>query len=151
MSSNLKIVNVEQTQSIQFFNSPAGQGSGNAADNSVPLINRKQTILRVYIDAQQNDATQPLPATVDGILWALNTGTGGGGIYSSLNGPITARPASTIQRAQSGQTLDFLIPWNVCQDQVIYEIVIWDPAGQLFPKRDQGVFFSFGRPRAQRA
>ncbi|CAJ2863936.1 Uncharacterised protein [Burkholderia pseudomallei] len=130
MSSNIKIAAIEQSQSIQFFNFPAGQGSGSAPDNSLPLVNRKQTMLRVYIDAKQNDNTVPVPATVDGILWAVNPNTGGGGIYKSLKGPVTARDAFTIKRAQPGQTLDFLIPWSVCQDQVLCEIAVFDPSNR---------------------
>ncbi len=128
--SNITIAAVERTQTIQYFNFPAGQGSGNAPDNSLPLVNRKPTILRVYIDARQNDSRVPVPASVDGILWAFNPNTSGGGVYTSANGPIATRDVSTIKRAQAGQTLDFVIPWVVCQDQVLCQIAIFDPSNR---------------------
>ncbi|WP_157636785.1 hypothetical protein [Burkholderia ubonensis] len=135
LGPNLRILDVERTQAIQFFNYPPGQGSGFAPDNSVPLINRKPTILRVYIDAAQNDPSLPIPSYVDGIIWAFNPTTSGGGIYQSRNGPIFTRAASTIQRAISGHTLNFIIPWEVCQDQVLCEIAIYDPNDETSPNR----------------
>ena len=136
MGSNLRISGVEKTQTIQYFNFPGGQGSGFAPDNSLPLANRKTTLLRVYVDARPNDPAVPVPATVDGIVWAYNPDTGGGGVYHSASGPVTARDASTIQRATSGQTLDFLLPWTICQGQVLCEIAVYDPANWQSPNRD---------------
>ena len=43
----LTIVGVELTQGTQYF-LLNGRGSGFAADNSVPLVSLKQTMVRVY-------------------------------------------------------------------------------------------------------
>ena len=45
--SGLNIAGIERTQAIQYFNFN-GQGSGYASDNSLALVARKTTILRVY-------------------------------------------------------------------------------------------------------
>jgi hypothetical protein len=136
VSSNIRIFAVEQTQSIQFFNSPVGQGSGYAPDNSVPLIKGKPTVLRLYIDARQNDGTIPIPMTVDGVVWAVNHTTGASAIYKSANGPIGTREAAAIVRVEPNRTLDFVIPWNVCQDQVVCWIGIFDPDDPFSQNKD---------------
>src|SRR5260370_8412227 len=94
MSSNIKIVAIEQSQSIQFFNFPAGQGSGGAPNNSIPLVNRKQPILRADLDAKQNDNTVPVPPTIARILFTSNPNPITAAAYSSPNSPITAPPSS---------------------------------------------------------
>ena len=128
MSSNIEIAGVEHTQTIQYFNYPAGQGSGYAPDNSVPLVAGKPTILRVYVDTQQFDANTPVPVSVDGFVWAINLTTGASKIYHAVNGPVVARAGSTIDRTKADHTLNIVLPWTICSDQVMYELVVFDPA-----------------------
>lgn len=128
MASNIKIAGVEHTQTIQYFNYPAGQGSGYAPDNSVPLVARKPTILRVYADIQQFDVATPVPAWVDGFIWVVNLTTGASGIYNSVNGPLPARAGSAIDRTKKDDTLNFVIPWAISTGQVMYELIVFDPA-----------------------
>jgi hypothetical protein len=126
--SNLTIGNVENTQTIQYFNYPIGQGSGYAPDNTVPLIAGKPTVLRVNIDARENDPNAAVPVTADGTLWVINQVTGESALYNSVNGPIATRQAELIDRTQWNHTLNFIIPWEICTGQLLCELYIFDPA-----------------------
>jgi hypothetical protein len=50
--ADLTVVGVERTQGIQYF-LINGQGSGYAANNSVPLIAQRTLILRVYVNSKR--------------------------------------------------------------------------------------------------
>ena len=123
---NIQIANVERTQTIQYFNFPTGQGSGYAPDNSLPLVSRKPTILRVYVDTRNNDASLPVPTQVNGVIWLLNQTTLSFGVYNAINGPINSRGVDSINRLQANHTLNFVIPWEVCMNQVLCEIFVFD-------------------------
>ena len=51
--SKIAIAGIERTQAVQYFLFN-GQGSGFAADNTVPLVANKSMILRVYVDRSKN-------------------------------------------------------------------------------------------------
>lgn len=126
---SISVFGVEQTQVVQFWNVPEGQGSGFAPNNSIPLIAQKPTVLRAYV-APVSEARTP-PASITGILSisgpvvTIN--------LSSLNGPIPAKPISQIQRAVLNDTLNFRIPWNWCVGTVACDLQLSDPARSLPP------------------
>src|SRR5215470_7192368 len=107
--SNLSITGVEHNQATQHFRSqlhldPASAGG----DNSVPLIARKDTVLRVYVDTAQ-DPTRPTIGQVTGVLNIRPSG----GTWSSigpLNGALAPIRDQDIRRDDTDATLNFLIP-----------------------------------------
>ncbi len=124
------IAGVEVTQAIQYWNSPAGQGSGFAAANSIPLVSERETILRVYANVG-GGATQP-PATLSGLVtvtgFSLALGYGSSLYLQPIGGPIAAKPLSGVQRSSAGDTLNFRIPADVSQGQIHCAVKVFDPA-----------------------
>jgi hypothetical protein len=117
-------VGIERTQATQFFLSN-GQGSGLAADNTVPLVANKALILRVYVDRI------PIPpTTVTGrVLFA------GSPAIAPLNvgGAIPAMPSSAINRGNANHTLNFLIPPSRCRGSVTFTVTVFEPGHQGDP------------------
>jgi hypothetical protein len=126
--SNLVLVATEQTQCIQIFDIPfynypeVGEMTGN---NLVPMVAQKETMLRLYIDASLYHPGQPVPAFVNGSITLQIPGSPV--TIPSLNGPIEARKLDQIDPTQLSQTLNFLIPKDLCIGQVNYSVSISDP------------------------
>jgi hypothetical protein len=119
---NLAIAGIERTQAVQFFNRPTGQGSGYAPPNSIPLIAGKPTMLRVYVDVEARNAGRPVPTSITGELRipAANV------TIDPVNGPIPARRLDDIDRGRANDTLNFLLPWSVCDGDVDCKLVVFD-------------------------
>src|SRR5215510_10434556 len=124
-TSNLSIVGIEFTQATQFFHFN-GQGSGNAADNSVPLVANKALILRVYVN-RTNLPSFPIPASVSGKV-SYSSGATSYPDLSPINGPIAATPSATIDRGNANQTLNFLVPAANCTGTLMFTVTAFDPA-----------------------
>src|ERR1700730_13464982 len=106
-----KIVDVEQTQAIQYFPFN-GQGSGNGTKNSVPLIENKRTLLRVYINSYTND-------NITGRLnFDSNLAQGQQTIIYPANVTIQGQLQAVIRRNEINHTLNFIIPPNLCTNQL---------------------------------
>jgi hypothetical protein len=129
--STVFIMGVEKTQGIQFFNFN-GQGSGNAPDNSVPLVAERALILRVYVNHNGADDLQPdhfLPR-ISGRVTVDRLSSGGSfsrvTVLNSINGAIAARSFETIDRGQADHTLNFRVPANVCQGHLRFSISVFE-------------------------
>jgi hypothetical protein len=117
--TNVHIADIEITQAIQFFNFN-GRGSGFAADNSVPLVANKPTILRVYVDRTELPQL-PIPQTITGRVICQ------GRTIRPLNAPIAARASSTIERGNRDHTLNFWIPPELCsRGSVSFDVRVSD-------------------------
>lgn len=120
-TSNLSISGIERTQATQFFLSN-GQGSGYAANNSVPLVAQKDLILRVYVNVA-NLPWLPKPTSVTG-----KVSYAGHPDLSPLNGPIAPASASSIDRGNTNHTLNFRVPASHCTGTVSFTVTVFDPA-----------------------
>lgn len=121
---NVLITGTEFTQAIQYWNFPAGQGTGSAPNNSIPLVAGKPTIVRVYPDVIVRRDRFNIPNQVTGSLHVSNQA--GTISLSPLGGPITAQAASLIDRASLGDTINFRIPWQFCYGEITCRIRIND-------------------------
>jgi hypothetical protein len=99
---SLAVMGLEVTQAIQHYASNLGP------DNSVPLVARKRTMVRVYVDS------------------GLDPAAAGGGVAPGVTGTLTlsgdatatlapeatmvAKPAATGQRANRADSLNFIVP-----------------------------------------
>lgn len=125
-TSNITIVGIEQTQTIQYFDFN-GQGSGFAANNSIPLIAQRPTILRVYIDCTTSPQF-PIPGRITGKLNPYQLPYSPPPIPDlwPLNGPIPAKPSSTINRGNPDHTLNFEIPVQYCTGLMVFTVHVFD-------------------------
>jgi hypothetical protein len=136
---NLRIVGIEATQGIQFFNFN-GQGTGTAGDNSLTLVPRKRTVFRVYVDASAQSPGFPVPSSISGFLsvfrvnWpqAPHFEMVGTAPLTPLVSPIPAKPASAIQRASALDTLNFRLEAALSQPgntaQIAVSATVFDAA-----------------------
>jgi hypothetical protein len=126
--TRLRIAGVEQTQAIQFFLFN-GQGSGYAssacateagarADNSVPLIAQKATVLRVYVASRGGP---PPPSSISGQLI-----TDGSTLLPS-NDPIAPQPQTSIRRGFVNDTLNFWLSPALCSGTRSFTLRVFDP------------------------
>jgi hypothetical protein len=129
ISHRITIVGIEQTQAIQFFNYPPGQGSGFAANNSIPLISGKPTALRVYVDVDLTGGGLWTPQQVTGYLDV--DGPAGKSRISPRNGAITAKAATSTNRVSLDDTLNFVIPRLMSMDKVQCHLEAFDPVNHL--------------------
>jgi hypothetical protein len=118
--SNLTIVGVERTQSVQYFDFNR-QGSGAGEDNSIPLIEGKALVLRVYVNTSSLPGI-PIPRRISG-----SVSYGSNPDLAPFNGPITPQPASSIDRGNIDHTLNFLVPGFHCVGTVSFRVTVFDP------------------------
>jgi hypothetical protein len=99
----LSIIGIEVTQAIQHFRSGLG------ADNTVPLVAGKATLVRAYLDSGLDPATgNPTVPNVTGTV------TVNGTTIAPL-AAMTAQPITTVNPANFTDTLNFLIPPDLAQ------------------------------------
>ncbi|WP_289355607.1 hypothetical protein [Paenibacillus sp. S-12] len=98
---SLSVIGLEVTQAIQHFASALGP------DNSVPLVANKVTLVRAYLDSGLAAG-----GTIDNVTGTL---TISGATYRTIQSivPMTAKPASAINRANFSDTLNFIIPAEI--------------------------------------
>jgi hypothetical protein len=98
---NLSIVGIEVTQAIQHFHSSLGQ------DNAVPLVAKKRTLVRVYLDSGvEPSINNGKVQNVSGIL----TVTGDSNLTINPISTMTAKPIGSVDPTSFTDTLNFLIP-----------------------------------------
>jgi len=109
--TDMQILDAEFNQVIQFFRSSTFLDPTNARpDNSVPLIERKPTGVRLYVDY---DSSLGLPA-VTSLSGQLEVESPVGTRLLSPTANITPRREFLIQRGQASDTLNFTIPEELC-------------------------------------
>jgi hypothetical protein len=102
---DLAITGVELTQAVQRFASSTGP------DNSLPLIEKKATMVRVYLDSGADPAGPGggIVANVSGKL----TVTGSANETLDVNG-FTAKPAGQVSRGSLSDTMNFVLSQDIC-------------------------------------
>jgi hypothetical protein len=103
---DLSIVGIEVTQAIQHFHSTLGQ------DNSVPLVAKKLTLVRTYIDSGVDPSING--GQVPNVTGTL-TVSGDASFTVNAIASITAQPIASVDATKFTDTLNFLIP----ADQVV--------------------------------
>jgi hypothetical protein len=126
LPSNLSITGVEYNQAIQFFRSQLDPATARA-DNFIGLIAGKSTVLRVYVDTQ-NDPARPTIAEISGRLEIRISGTAAFQTINPLNGPIAPKRDAAIRRTNADDTLNFLIPGPFSSGQLEYRVRVFDSA-----------------------
>jgi len=108
---DLAIVDAEITQATQHFRDATFLDPVNARpDNSIPLIARKPTGVRLWIDFQSDPALPPI-----GLLTGeLDVVGGSGSVLLAPVAPIAPRREAQILRGEAGHTLNFVIPEDRC-------------------------------------
>jgi hypothetical protein len=103
---DLSIQNVEFTQVIQCLD--ATHGATDCADNSVPLVKNKTTVIRVYVQLQVFSGN--LPSTPVNARLYLDAPMGSGPVQvAALNGPLVVTPG-TPQRVNLNGSLNYRLP-----------------------------------------
>ncbi len=98
---DLSIVGIEVTQAIQHFHSTLGQ------DNSVPLVAKKVTLVRTYIDSGIDPSVNN--GQVPGVTGTLQA-TGDATFTIAPIAPMTAQPIASVDPTKFTDTLNFIIP-----------------------------------------
>jgi len=126
--SNLQITGAEFNQATQFFRSHLHLDPATARpDNSIPLIAGKNTLVRVYVDTQ-NDPSRPTVNSVSGVLETRLSGSVNWTPTNPLNGPISPISDGAIRRVNSNDTLNFLIPGAFSTGNLEYRVRVFDAA-----------------------
>jgi hypothetical protein len=128
--TDVQILDAEFNQTIQFFRSSTFLDPGNVRpDNSVPLIERKPTGVRLYADY---DSSAGLPA-ITSLRGELEVqGPAGSRVLSPIAG-IIPRREFLIRRSQASHTLNFTIPEELCVGVVTLRARVFpasDPASR---------------------
>lgn len=117
-NTNLRIVGIEVTQGIQYFNfNNQGSGAAGAPDNSNFLVQEKTTVFRVYVDCVNRDPAFPMPTTLTGTARVSNVY--GVPVYQQLS-PINtalvpAQPSAGINRGNPNYTVNFRLDGWQCK------------------------------------
>jgi hypothetical protein len=124
--SNLSITGIEFNQATQFFRSQLHLDPATARpDNSIPMIAGKNTLVRVYVDTQ-NDPTRPTIANVSGILEIRPAGAANWTSLNPLNAPIPPIQDGAIRRVNANYTLNFSIPGPFSSGRLDYRVRAFD-------------------------
>jgi hypothetical protein len=113
---SLRIMGVEVTQGIQKFRSPDG------GDNSIELVASKDTVVRVYVVADnlngfKHNYTDPDQVRISGELRV--------GMTLAPTNTAMAQPDSPSVRAKTGNTLNFRLPAALAQGTKTLRIHAW--------------------------
>jgi len=145
----LKIVGIEVVQAVQHFKLTGVEQEGN---NSVPLVARKRTMVRVYVDSGM--VRVPRPPNVTGSLKLSSTlagddapggiagfikdivGIGGRSLVDpgppiNANEVVTARPVDRINRNDLRNSLNFVLPVEALSGQIRLTAEVHLKAGVL--------------------
>ena len=142
---DLIVTGVEHNQAIQFWRSNRNLDPDHVRpDNSIPLIARKNTGLRVYVDY---DASAGL-APISWLTGSVTVQTGSTVLTLdpiNAGGSIQPRRDSQINQSQADQTLSFMIPAAWCTGSVTITCQVWDladPTRQPSPSFTETLVFS---------
>lgn len=123
---DLSIAGVEFNQATQFFRASRFLDSANVhPDNSVFLIDGKNTGVRVYVDFDASSGLPPI-AALSGLL-VVSSGSGSITI-PPLNPGIAPMRDANINQAVANQTLNFMIPAGFSSGTVTVSCVVFDQA-----------------------
>lgn len=113
---DLVITDAEITQGIQHFRSALHLDSANVfPDNSIRLVEGKPTGVRVWVDYDRNSGL-PLITSLTGTLIVQDAS---GGLTTLLPlSPIAPKREIQISRGMAGDTLNFVIPENLCSGDI---------------------------------
>lgn len=124
--TDLMIAGVETTQAIQHFRSSQHLNPGEGGpDNSIPLIARKDTALRVYVDYSPAPGTSAF-AHLSGEV-QVQTSTGATLTLAPM-ATITPRADISIERNKADHTLNFVIPEVWCKGEIEFLCEVFDSA-----------------------
>jgi hypothetical protein len=126
--TDLIITGAELNQAVQFFRAGSYLDAAHVMpDNSIWLVARKNTGVRIYVDYER-DPAQPAIANLTGSL-IVNTGSSTVTL-SPINagGSIQPRPDSQINIANANHTLNFMIPAALSAGEITITCRVWDQA-----------------------
>jgi hypothetical protein len=134
---DLVISGLEHNQAIQFWRASRYLDPTTVRpDNSIPLVQGKNTGLRVYVDY---DDTSGLPAIAN-LTGTVEVQTGATTLtLQPINafGTIQPRRDSQIDQTSADQTLNFMIPGAWCNGAITITCRVWDAAD---PSRPSAAF-----------
>lgn len=124
--NDLIITGIETTQAIQCYRSAHYLNISDAGpDNSIPLIARKDTALRVYVDYSPD----PAAAVFNSLSGEVNVQTSSGVTLTLAPMAVIApRSDASIDRKIAAHTLNFVIPEAWCQGQIEVSCEVFDNA-----------------------
>jgi hypothetical protein len=135
--ADLIVAALETNQAVQFFRADTYLSPLTAVpDNAIPLYAGKATGLRVYPDW---DASLGLPLqALTGTVTVTPAGSGSSTILQPLNPGnaalsipsqcIAPHADDTTNLAVLEQTLNFMIPANLCNGELTIDVQLWDQA-----------------------
>ena len=124
---SLVIAGIERTQATQFF-SITGQGSNAGGNNTVPFVQQRPLLLRVYVD-DRRPVSVPNPVitqSVTGRVRYRHVDSPQWVVLGPVNGSIVPRPLAAIDRGKIDDTLNFRIPAKDCRGTVQVIVDIFD-------------------------
>ena len=122
---DLEITGFELNQATQYFRSFQHLDGANVRpDNSIRLIARKPTGVRVYVDYDSSAGLPPI-SLLSGQL-VVTTSIGSATLTLNPASAITPRPDAAIDRGAVNQTLDFVIPEGWCQGELVLTCRVFD-------------------------
>ena len=126
---DIQILDAEFNQVIQFFRSATHLDTANVrADNSIPLMERKPTGVRLYVD-YDSSAGLPRITWLSGEIEVLSPA---GTRTISPIVSIAPRRESLIQRGEASHTLNFTIPEELCVGVVTLRARVFSTADPTF-------------------
>ncbi|HEX6714696.1 MAG TPA: hypothetical protein VF066_14990 [Thermoleophilaceae bacterium] len=125
--ADLEITGFELNQATQFFRSFQHLDGANVRpDNSIRPIARKPMGVRVYVDYDSTTGLPPI-TTLNGRL-VVTTSIGSATLTLFPINVIAPRPDAAIDRGNSNQTLNFVIPEGWCQGELVLTCRVFDAA-----------------------
>jgi hypothetical protein len=125
---DLIVVDMEYTQAIQYFRSSLHLDPPNVRpDNSIRMVARKDTGIRVYVDYDSGSGL-PVINQLSGELTVIS------GANSQVLMPFTSiqpRREAQILRSLTEHTLNFVIPEGLCQGTITLRCQVFDRANPL--------------------
>ncbi len=133
--NDMAIIDAEFSQAIQFFRSDRHLDPQTARpDNSISLLARKNTGVRLYLDCDTATATPPVTSVLGEVH--IRTPSGATTTLSAIQA-ISPLREPQINRGSASQTLNFMIPEVWCQGLIDLEFEIFDAAD---PSRRSPIF-----------
>jgi len=129
--NDIIVTDMEFNQAVQFFRADTYLDPANVQpDNSIWLVSRKNTGVRVYVDY---DDTSGLPVinNLTGHLVVQAANSSQTLLPINSGGVINPRRDSTINMAVADHTLNFMIPAFLCEGTVTVKCQVWDQAAPV--------------------
>jgi hypothetical protein len=134
---------IEKTQCIQYFDTGEylfPETIKTYPNNGIPMISGRTVLLRVYIDGSFDNQNIALPPVATGKL-LLQT-LAGEITISPVKRSVVVRDLSKLDRLNIDHTLNFLIPAEYCNRQLICKLLLTnDETGDSFYSAAQTIDF----------